>query len=137
MSYHVAIALLFGTLAAFLGLVGKSSLPCRPRSVLRTSEADARLDKLVVANFSDVRLQDLVERIGREVGVPIRLDDAALDQEGVAPDTPVTISLAHAVKARTLLALVLEPLGLDCVTRNGTSGGRLVRSILASLASEI
>lgn len=74
----------------------------------------AELDKQTEMDFQDQPLTDVVTFLADFHNIPIIIDKAALDEEGIAEDTPVTRTLTG-VKLRSALKIILEPLQLSYV----------------------
>ena len=74
------------------------------------------LDRQVSVGFSmGTRLDKFVEVFGRDVHVPIKLDDAALTSAGIARDALIPLTMNGQVSLRSWLDLGLRPLGLVAV----------------------
>ncbi|MEX0641513.1 MAG: hypothetical protein WD468_02370 [Pirellulales bacterium] len=67
--------------------------------------------------FTDNALQEVVSFLQEEYGIPIKLDTGALDNLGVSPDQPVTVSL-HGISLIAALRLMLEELNLTYIIQN-------------------
>ena len=74
---------------------------------------DAALTNLVRLDVREKPLLDVITMIRQQIGVRIEIDTIGSAAEGVAPDCPVTISLAQPIRASAALRLILEPLHLD------------------------
>lgn len=68
--------------------------------------------------FVDAPLKDAIEFMGELVGTTIRIDEAALEDEGIVSDEPVSLQLPMR-PLRTALKLVLEPLQLTTIVKDG------------------
>jgi RNA polymerase sigma factor (sigma-70 family) len=77
----------------------------------------AELDKDTTVEFIETPLADIVHFLRDLHGFPIVLDTAALDAAGIGTDEPITLSLTG-VSLRSMLRLMLRPLGLDYVIRD-------------------
>ncbi len=79
------------------------------------SEAEQRLekalDKTVSIGFSNTPLTEVVVVLAKQLSINVVLDNKALAEEGIAPDTSVTLQLQQ-ITARSALELLLRPLGL-------------------------
>jgi hypothetical protein len=62
-------------------------------------------------DFTDVPLEEVVNLLQDEYGVPIEIKESALEASGIDPSEPVTISL-HKISLRSALRLMLEKLQL-------------------------
>ena len=65
-------------------------------------------------NFNATPLSGVVKYFKDAYGIPIVIDDKALEAEGVTPDEPITIELPT-ISFRSTLKLILEPLQLTYV----------------------
>ena len=61
--------------------------------------------------FSGTPLRGVLKLIKSRHGIPIRINEPALTDWGIAVDTPITLSV-HDVSLRSVLRLMLEPCGL-------------------------
>ena len=78
-------------------------------------EAIARaLEQPIDLEFVEEPLADVVQFIGSRAKIPILLDKRALDDVGVQPDTPVTLSL-KGLKLRSALGHILRQLELTWI----------------------
>ena len=75
------------------------------------------LDKDTTVEFIDTPLADIVHYLRDLHRFPIVLDTAALEAAGVDTDEPITLNL-KGVSLRSVLRLMLRPLGLDYVIRD-------------------
>lgn len=80
----------------------------RIRSVLQSPLVDSGL------KFDGVALSDVAAGIQEQYNIPVKLDQAALDNLGVQPDQPVTASF-HGISLRSALRLILKELGLTYI----------------------
>jgi len=71
----------------------------------------AALDAPVRVEFHETPLAEVANRLAGEHKIQVQLDRRALEELGVAPNIPVTRSLAG-VTLRSALDLILKPLGL-------------------------
>ena len=74
----------------------------------------AQLDKQTEIAFTDTPLTDVVTFLSDYHNIPIIIDNEALQEEGIAPDTAVTRTLTG-VKLRSALKIILQPLQLSYV----------------------
>jgi hypothetical protein len=85
-------------------------------------EDEERLVKALETRVSlavqDVPLSDCCRTLSDAAGIPILIDRRALDDVGIASDTPVTLDLCD-TELKTLLRVMLRPLDLTTVQRNG------------------
>lgn len=73
-----------------------------------------RLNVAVSCNFSDLPLTDAVHELSRMTGIPILIDERALEEIGLSLDEPVNLSL-NKVSTRSFLKLMLRDLDLTYV----------------------
>ena len=82
------------------------------------SEAEQRLekalDKTVSIGFLNTPLTEVVVVLAKQLSINIVLDNNSLTEEGIPPDTSVTLQLQQ-ITARSALELLLRPLGLASV----------------------
>jgi len=88
------------------------------------SAAVARIEKALSKplgsngmDFTDTPLEEVVNLLQEEYGIPIQIDDAALDATGLSPDSPVTINL-HNISLRSALRLMLKRSQLTSIIRD-------------------
>ena len=85
------------------------------------SEAEQRLekalDKTVSIGFLNTPLNEVVVVLAKQLSINVVLDNEALTEEGIAPDTPVTLQLQQ-ITAHSALELLLRPLGLASVSEH-------------------
>lgn len=67
--------------------------------------------------FADTPLEEVVNLLEQEYGIPIEFDVKALEAIGLAPTEPVNVSL-HNISLRSALQLLLKPLQLTYVVQN-------------------
>jgi hypothetical protein len=68
-------------------------------------------------DFTDTPLAEVVAFLQEEYGIPIQLDNSALDDIGVSDDEPVTVKLQH-VSLQSALRLMLKQLQLTYVIQD-------------------
>ena len=82
------------------------------------SEAEQRLekalDKTVSIGFLNTPLTEVVVVLAKQLSINVVLDNESLTEEGIAPDTSVTLQLQQ-ITARSALELLLRPRGLASV----------------------
>lgn len=76
---------------------------------------EQRVDQI---EFVDTPLSDVIEYVSQVTGAWIRIDSAALADEGMSGDEPVTLNLSDR-PLRTALKLVLAPLQLAVIVKDG------------------
>lgn len=72
----------------------------------------------VAPKFHETHLKEVVQWFSMELGLEIYLDDAAIVDEGIDPDARVNFA-SPGMRARTALDVILNPLGLVRVSRQG------------------
>jgi hypothetical protein len=70
------------------------------------------LQKQIAVEYTDAPIRDVVAHLREQTGAAVLIDEAALTEEGVATDEPVTLRLPKPVTAGSALRLILEPLAL-------------------------
>ena len=75
------------------------------------------LNKVVILDFTDSPLIEVITFFSDELLVNVVLDSAALSDAGIATDMPVTRQISG-LTARSALKLILEPLSLTAVIDN-------------------
>lgn len=83
-----------------------------------TDPVRAALEKTPQLNITDTPLTDLVGMLEKQHGIEIQIDRKALEDAGVAPDTPVTISI-QGVTLGSILSHVLRQQGLTWAVSRG------------------
>jgi hypothetical protein len=71
----------------------------------------------VGVDFADTPLQEVADYFQAEYKIPIQIDAAALDENGIGVDAPVSINL-QGISLRSALRLILKPLQLVYVIDN-------------------
>jgi hypothetical protein len=71
-------------------------------------------------SFTETPLQQVIDAIRDEQGIPIVLNATELESAGQSPESPVTIDLPveSGVKLRSALRIMLKPLGLTYIVRD-------------------
>ncbi len=75
---------------------------------------EAVLDQSAEFDFSDTPLTDVVTYFGKLVGIPIRLDVDALNDEAIPLDSPITRQI-KGVRLRSALHWILDPIKLEFI----------------------
>jgi hypothetical protein len=70
-------------------------------------------------DFVDIPLHDAIDYLKSTFEVDIQFDNRAFNDEGISPDTFVTLSVSG-VPLKTTLRMLLEPINLDYVIKNDT-----------------
>jgi type II secretory pathway component GspD/PulD (secretin) len=95
----------------------------------KTLEIERRLREPISVNFDDTPLSEAVDYIAQMTGINVVLDTTALSEEGVAPTTPVKLTLKDA-KLSSVLKIMLRQLHLcytttdDVLLITNTQSGR-------------
>lgn len=95
-----------------------SETPVMPLAVSGTKAAFEALDERVELKFVETPLRDVADYLERVTQAHVHLDTRALEEYGIAPDTPVTFS-ASGLKLRSGLRLMLRQLDLTYAVRDG------------------
>ncbi len=82
-----------------------------------TQRIEATLKRQSEIAFSDTALTEVVTFLSDYHDIPILIDNEALTEEGIAPDTPITRTLTG-TKLESALNLMLAPLQLEYVIKN-------------------
>jgi general secretion pathway protein D len=90
----------------------------RTRRSERELDIERKLKTPVSANFQDMPLNEVLHQLARLAAINLHLDPKGLTEEGVAPDTPVTLNLNQEVSLKSALHLILEPLRLNYVIKD-------------------
>ena len=90
----------------------------RTRRSERELDIERKLKTPVSANFQDMPLNEVLHQLARLAAINLHLDPKGLTEEGVAPDTPVTLNLDQEVSLKSALKLILEPLRLNYVIKD-------------------
>jgi RNA polymerase sigma factor (sigma-70 family) len=93
----------------------------RPWDFHERSESTQRIETALKMRteiaFTDTPLTDVVTFLSDYHDIPILIDNEALTEEGIAPDTPITRTLTG-TKLESALTLMLAPLQLEYVIKN-------------------
>jgi len=91
-------------------------------AVTKSSPASERilraLDKPTTVDFIDLPLNDALTFLHDYHGIALRIDKEALDRAKVSLDTPISLKL-QGVSLRSVLKLILEPVGLEAIVGEG------------------
>ena len=86
------------------------------------SEKEIEIEKklLTPVNYScrNRPLSEVLNQLAKLVNVNIHLDDEGLREEGLSPDTPVTLELASDIQLKSYLNLILEKHHLCYIIKN-------------------
>ncbi len=78
----------------------------------------AKLDENADVDFREVPLSDAIDQLGRQIGVDLRLDVRAIEEEGIRVRQPVTLTVKQR-KLRTILDAMLLEFDLTWKLENG------------------
>lgn len=78
---------------------------------------EGALDASTLPNLAGAILREFVALIGENLGIPVRIDEAALEESGVPTD--IDVDVPEGLSNRETLSFVLEPLDLDYIVKNG------------------
>ncbi|GEM_PF-2533115 len=76
------------------------------------------LEKPIAVKFNETPLNEAIAHIGKLCGVQIDINATALNEEGITLDQPITFTREQPLPAKTVLASMLEPLGLAAAVEN-------------------
>ena len=74
----------------------------------REMEIEKKLRTPVSFSFHNKPLSQALDQLAKLAGVNIHLDEEGLKQEGLSPDTPVTLEIAQEIMLKSALNLILE-----------------------------
>lgn len=105
--------------ALVIGFVAGQARQCQADDAAATAEDRIRaaLETTTQMEFSETPLVDVLEFISSQHGIPVHLNEVALDDEGLSGDTPITFR-ASDIRLRSALNLMLEPLNLEWLIRD-------------------
>jgi general secretion pathway protein D len=84
----------------------------------RDLEIEKKLRTQVSVAFHNKPLNQVLEQLAKLADVNIHLDENGLSQEGVLPETPVTLELGKDIMLKSALNLILEPKNLCFVIQD-------------------
>lgn len=84
----------------------------------RELEINRKLETMVLPTYSGMPLNEVMDGLSKVAGINIHLDPRGLGQEGVQPDTPITLSLGREISLKSALNLILEPLHLTYMIKD-------------------
>ena len=100
-----------------------------------------KLDTRVKTAYRDQPLAVVLDSLAKQAGVPIHLDMVGLEQEAVASDTPVTLSLdGQQISLKSALKLLLEPLHLRFIVQDEVlkvTSPRAVKGVYYSVTYQV
>ena len=112
----------------------------RSRSSPAELEIHRKLDTRVKTAYRDQPLAVVLDSLAKQAGVPIHLDMVGLEQEAVASDTPVTLSLDQQISLKSALKLLLEPLHLRSIVQDDVlkvTSPRAVKGVYYSVTYQV
>ena len=81
-------------------------------------DIELKLDRPISIEFSQTPLETAIENLKEVTKLPILIDQASLDAEGLSSVKPVTVKPGQPIAARHLLTFTLEQAGLSFVIEN-------------------
>ena len=81
-------------------------------------EIHRKLKTPVLPSYNDMPLSEVIDGLSKVAGINIHLDPRGLSQEGVQPDTGVTLNLGREISLESALNLILEPLHLTYMIKD-------------------
>jgi Flp pilus assembly secretin CpaC/tetratricopeptide (TPR) repeat protein len=81
-------------------------------------EIELKLDKPIQLEFSQTPLDQAIDNMRTLTKVPLVIDYASLEAEGISPVKPITVKPGQEVSTRHFLAFTLEQAGLSYVVEN-------------------
>ncbi len=92
------------------------------KSINRRNEKEVEIEQKlrtpVSLRFNETPLAEVMEYLARVANVNLHLDQQGLSDEGVNPNTPVTINLTGDIQLKSALNLILQPLRLSYVIKD-------------------
>jgi hypothetical protein len=83
-----------------------------------TYEIEMKLSKPISIDFNQTPLDQAVKNLQALIEIPMIIDFASLEAEGISPVKPVTVTPGSSVAAKHMLAVTLEQAGLSFVIEN-------------------
>lgn len=107
-----------------------SPVSIRPRYYPAEEDAVVRkaLTKVISLHCKELPLNDFVRDMGRTLGIPVHIDERALNEEGVSINEPISQDLED-IPAESIVKITCEPFGLIGLVEDGQL---FVTSILAA-----
>ena len=81
-------------------------------------EIEQKLRTPVSLRFTETPLSEVMEYLARVANVNLHLDQRGLSEEGINPNTPVTINLMGDIQLKSALNLILQPMQLSYVIKD-------------------
>ena len=113
----IVVSIAAGNLLAADSPTKPAATSQRARPEKPSAEAAIRqsLTKTVTLLYHEVPLRNVAVDLEAKLGVPVRLDTAALKEAGIAEDTPVTFKISN-VSAHAAISLMCHDLQLTTIT---------------------
>ena len=86
----------------------KAALEKSRRRNEREMEIEKKLRTPILVSFQNKPLSQVLDQLGKLADINIHLDEEGLRQEGLSPDTPVTLELSHEIMLKSYLNLLLD-----------------------------
>ena len=80
-----------------------------------TYEIELKLNKPISIDFKQTPLEQAVENLKTLADIPMIIDLASLEAEGISPVKPITVNPGHSISVKNMLAVTLEQAGLSYV----------------------
>jgi general secretion pathway protein D len=90
----------------------------RRRRTEKEIQIERKLSSEVSINFRDKPLSEVIDHLAKVTGVPIVVDQLALQEEGVEGDALITMPLDTPISLKSALNLILEPLKLSYIIKD-------------------
>jgi len=90
----------------------------RRRRSEKEIQIERKLSSEVSINFRDKPLSEVIDHLAKVTGVPIVVDQLALQEEGVESDALITMPLDTPISLKSALNLILEPLKLSYIIKD-------------------
>jgi general secretion pathway protein D len=81
-------------------------------------DIEKKLRTQVSVHFTNAPLNKVMEQLGNLTEISIHLDQQGLAEEGLTPDTPVTLELGQDIMLKSALNLILEELHLTYIIKD-------------------
>lgn len=105
----------------FAGLLAALKKPARRTFVCEPSQTEslrALLQQPITVTFDKTPLNAALASLTEQIGASITIDELAIADEGIAKDSPVSLSLTEK-PLRVVMERLLDPLQLSCVIEHG------------------
>jgi general secretion pathway protein D len=74
----------------------------------REIEIEKKLKTPIAFSFRNKPLSQVLDQLAKLADINIKLDEEGLRQEGVSPETPVSLEVSHEIMLKSVLNLILE-----------------------------